>query len=56
MKNTVNSPFKSMTKEQQKAFFEADADTNMYGKCEIEKDRKVLVEKVEKKKDTKKVA
>jgi len=30
-----------MTKEQEKAFFNADIDTNTHGKREIEKDRKV---------------
>ncbi len=39
----MNSPFKTMTKEQEKAFFDADLDTNKHGKSEIEKDRKKII-------------
>ena len=50
MKKDIHSPFKSMTKEQNQAFFDADSDNNRYGKKDIEKDRKVEYTKQETKK------
>ena len=40
-KQEKNSPFNLMTKDQERAFFNADSDTNKHGKREIEKERRV---------------
>ncbi len=40
MKEKIKSPFDSMTPAEQRAFFEADADTERHGKNMLKKERK----------------
>ena len=50
MKKTINSPFNMMTKEQENSLFNADIETNIHGKKEIEKERNKAFAKAQDKK------
>ena len=43
MKEKIKSPFDNMTPVEQRAFFEADADTERHGKSMLKKERKANV-------------